>query len=240
MIKFRLFVVYVTAAGLFAVMPAAAAVKIAKYSGIVASGFDQTGVFAAPGSELAGYSWIATYTYDKKLGGYNYTDNITYSTSYGGPYYGEPGTPIISASITINGVTRSIAGAYAGSVTTDNSDNYVQHIAQDDDYNNNIYSSSYIYNYGRAVGAPVSLNQNFGPVALAVDFDYGYMAVHRYNTVTGEVYDFAVAALGGNTVYSVSNVVPEPASWALMIAGFGLVGAAARRNRRVETRHAIA
>jgi hypothetical protein len=27
------------------------------------------------------------------------------------------------------------------------------------------------------------------------------------------------------------GVVPEPASWAMMIAGFGLVGAAARRNR---------
>jgi hypothetical protein len=26
-------------------------------------------------------------------------------------------------------------------------------------------------------------------------------------------------------------VVPEPASWALLIAGFGLVGAAARRRR---------
>jgi hypothetical protein len=27
--------------------------------------------------------------------------------------------------------------------------------------------------------------------------------------------------------------VPEPASWAMLIAGFGLVGAAARRRRTV-------
>ena len=29
--------------------------------------------------------------------------------------------------------------------------------------------------------------------------------------------------------------VPEPASWALMIGGFGLVGAAARRQRQTVT-----
>lgn len=33
--------------------------------------------------------------------------------------------------------------------------------------------------------------------------------------------------------FGTSGVVPEPASWALMIAGFGLVGAAARRRRTV-------
>lgn len=43
--------------------------------------------------------------------------------------------------------------------------------------------------------------------------------------------------LGGNNVVfsaatAVAGAVPEPDSWALLIAGFGLVGAAARRQRR--------
>ena len=38
-------------------------------------------------------------------------------------------------------------------------------------------------------------------------------------------------AFGGN----ISGVVPEPASWALMIAGFGLVGATMRRRRMATT-----
>ena len=33
--------------------------------------------------------------------------------------------------------------------------------------------------------------------------------------------------------YGFANAVPEPASWALMIAGFGLAGAATRRRRAV-------
>jgi hypothetical protein len=34
-------------------------------------------------------------------------------------------------------------------------------------------------------------------------------------------------------IVSSPNAVPEPASWALMVAGFGVAGAAARRSRRV-------
>ena len=36
---------------------------------------------------------------------------------------------------------------------------------------------------------------------------------------------------GGVEVIATSGAVPEPASWAMLIAGFGLVGAAARRKK---------
>lgn len=36
-----------------------------------------------------------------------------------------------------------------------------------------------------------------------------------------------------NFSFQVSNAVPEPATWAMMIGGFGLVGAAMRRRQRV-------
>lgn len=46
-----------------------------------------------------------------------------------------------------------------------------------------------------------------------------------------------VRALGGNGErrfqFTIGSVVPEPASWAMMIAGFGLVGTAARKRRRL-------
>ncbi len=37
-----------------------------------------------------------------------------------------------------------------------------------------------------------------------------------------------------------TGAVPEPASWAMMLAGFGLVGFAARRKAKVQTSHATA
>jgi opacity protein-like surface antigen len=45
----------------------------------------------------------------------------------------------------------------------------------------------------------------------------------------------AVFTLGQVTV---PTAVPEPASWAMMIGGFGLIGAATRRRSRVRTAHA--
>ena len=46
------------------------------------------------------------------------------------------------------------------------------------------------------------------------------------------IFDFSTS--GGQAVFAYNAaVVPEPASWAMLIAGFGLVGAAARRRRAV-------
>jgi hypothetical protein len=54
--------------------------------------------------------------------------------------------------------------------------------------------------------------------------DLGQIAVHGFNR-----------AAGTQTYYLLTPVtgVPEPGVWALMIVGFGLCGAAARRRRAI-------
>ncbi len=56
--------------------------------------------------------------------------------------------------------------------------------------------------------------------------------------------NFAVSFSGGSDIegpyaatgtFAAVNIVPEPATWAMLIAGFGLVGFAARRRRTVAT-----
>jgi hypothetical protein len=228
--QFRTLTVAVAAAGLLAAMPAAAVVKIAKYTGTVANGYDTTGVFGAPNTDLTGYSWVATYTYDRSLGFYQFTDGVSYDYSYGGPGYGVVGSPVLSSTITINGVTKSLPGAWAGYVYTGTSP-FVQHYAQDYSDDGITYTSNYNNNYTYPAGAPASLDQNFGPVAATGS--YGYTQWYTYDYVTSTQIEAAYANMGSDAVYSVGNAVPEPASWALMIAGFGMVGGTLRRRRGV-------
>jgi hypothetical protein len=62
----------------------------------------------------------------------------------------------------------------------------------------------------------------------------GYVSATPFTTLTFNRH--ALATVGDsfsvdNLTFSSSAAVPEPASWAMLIAGFGLVGAMARRRR---------
>lgn len=84
------------------------------------------------------------------------------------------------------------------------------------------------------------LQQSGGPYVDAVDIRYdapgdppytgesiqNASLTYPYITVSG-----SSDGIGFWLVRSASDAIPEPAAWALMIAGFGLVGSAARRRR---------
>ena len=57
-------------------------------------------------------------------------------------------------------------------------------------------------------------------------------------TLNGDVRDvsqFRIGGVGDTTVDPGGGGVPEPASWAMMMAGFGLVGATMRRRKTLQT-----
>ena len=61
--------------------------------------------------------------------------------------------------------------------------------------------------------------------------------IFRTNARNFQVGTFGVidgSTLSGLT-YAPTGAVPEPATWAMMVGGFGLLGAAARRSRRART-----
>ncbi|SOB81068.1 PEP-CTERM protein-sorting domain-containing protein [Sphingomonas guangdongensis] len=74
---------------------------------------------------------------------------------------------------------------------------------------------------GQAVSFPNGLNSNEGG---RVSYDFGGAAGLRSATFTSSQSAFEIDSLAA--------AVPEPASWAMMIFGFGAVGGALRSNRR--------
>ena len=92
---------------------------------------------------------------------------------------------------------------------------------------------------------PAFLGQNSGEPYVFVNFfnDNGRFdrivfaenpQVGGYESDNHTVGRFLTKGTGTNVPIT-SGVVPEPASWAMLIAGFGLVGAASRRRRGIAT-----
>lgn len=75
---------------------------------------------------------------------------------------------------------------------------------------------------GEIGGVYQLLGANFSGPAWAT----GTLNLHYWDSNNGDNSDFI-------TVNVASGVVPEPASWAMLITGFGLVGATLRRRRAV-------
>lgn len=95
--------------------------------------------------------------------------------------------------------------------------------------------------YGGNQGYTVTLNGSTGPITLAsgaTTTNQGFTAVSSGKTVlTGGTYTLTFQALDSgsdNTAFidAVSvAAVPEPATWGMMLLGFGMVGAGLRRRR---------
>jgi len=66
-----------------------------------------------------------------------------------------------------------------------------------------------------------------------VDNAGGVTAFYRFNAGTNlDSISFTNGSVSGVALYSTGVAVPEPATWAMMLGGFGVLGAAARRRQR--------
>jgi hypothetical protein len=82
---------------------------------------------------------------------------------------------------------------------------------------------------GLAAGAPthtITFALNFANEVTSLNL---FNFVARYQSISGSGANGAL--YDGDSGVGYADVVPEPASWAMLIAGFGLVGAAMRRRQ---------
>jgi len=215
-----------------------AAVMVASYSGVFFSGNDQAGIFVTPNGSLAGYRFVASYTYDTALGVRTTVPGVS-DKILGGDSTGDA-TPILSATLSLNGVTYDFSSNYHGYVL----------VQADFAGHNTVFDtphllSQYLTAYSELSGAPTSLEgsgQDLHTVYQSqVDFEiFGRPSLTDPFTRTwgqtkfGSDLTYSVAPLdddgGGGGGGGHAGGVPEPSAWTLLIAGFGLAGAALRRR----------
>jgi hypothetical protein len=216
--------------------PAAAAIITVTVTGTVHDGFDQSGMFGAANTDLAGAIFSVVEYFDTTkgqlvLGGSGGTSD---ALAGGFAFNGLPSPG--SATVTINGMSALVSGNAIGllqsrtvgtkgfstvtqvdigdHVTTENGlglqlspgtplhflNGWHSDCPVADDCRGSFYFTQYAYTTNPGVPSGGYIYQNLG---------------------TFELDTFDV---------SVSGAVPEPATWAMMIAGFGLVGWAMRRR----------
>ena len=226
--------IFVSTALLFA-CPANASTYLTTYTGTVLGANDELGIFGAPGTYLDGLEFTAVFELTWPLAGAHFISNPN-SSYIGGGLGSGPGVPSpVSGKLTINGLTVNFSGSYQGyGVITDYSS-----------INNNdsldYYLESRENNLQTYLDAGVDSSTNFVNLAdLTNPLSYT-MGPNDYSTGSWGIYDpndlAAPRSVGflrfsSVTVSPLASAVPEPATWATMLLGFGLIGGAMRYRRR--------
>lgn len=99
----------------------------------------------------------------------------------------------------------------------------------------NINFSTFVDGYGDSQYLTTAVAQNFSLVT-GTGYDgppsySAYVLDHSCGQRYGDPQASCVGSDGLNFAFRISGAVPEPASWALMITGFGMVGGALRSRR---------
>lgn len=219
--------------------PSRATQYLISYNGVLTSGLDTTGMFYAPNTDLVGKSIQMDFVLTLPTPGAISATNGISNRLYGGASYGAPSP--LAASVTINGVTQYNDGLYVGD--TSRSITPGAH---------NVYAAAYqqrfvdgIFSSRQFVGSAYGPGFNLSSLSLGsfVDANVGGVGSFFFNDRFFPSYDAINVAGGEFTVTAVKvseytapdpsgAAVPEPQTWALMIAGFGLVGRRLRYRRQ--------
>ena len=241
------FLLPIAAAALSVLTPIAAqaAQFVITYRGTFLSGGDNTGAFGAQGTDFTNAAFTAIYFLNTStVGATTRTDGLTFSEILGGTRANTVSP--VSASLTINGFTRAINGLASGEARLQNSDpglsDSMYHGVAEENSNTTSFTSNYMYHTVED-GSEGSLipSVNWSSSSWGSSFIYnpspnnntGYFQFSTRNNTTGNDEEYAQGLMNIESVTVASvGAIPEPATWLMMIVGFGMVGASIRSTRR--------
>jgi PEP-CTERM motif len=206
---------------------ASATIATITYTGTVATGADETGIFGQAATELGGDAFKLVYTLDTSKGNSagGCSGGQCFQEDYGGSNFGV--APSMTAALTIKGVTVFFDGSLVSDDFSRQNSNGsgLSQISQEDFGGIGLVRSNFINGNG----------SNFFPLSLTTPYSLSLIGSAEQAT------DFSISGASGTArgTFSPDHVslsvpgVPEPASWAMMLVGFGLAGVALRRGRTV-------
>lgn len=223
-------------------VPAHATIVFVTYTGTVATGIDWRGYFSQVGSDLAGSRYVARYMFDTARS--RLVTSATSNLALGGVLASDTDSPSLTTSFTINGRSIAFAGSHYGLIrgANDGTASSQQHSSSFYGRLDRTFGDFFVgHNIANDIGSlPAALEQRFTYRISADDRTAAVarLSLQNYDTDSFELFatlDLAPQTLSIRTLSDGPPVVPEPASWALMITGFGLVGVAMRRRSAVVT-----
>jgi hypothetical protein len=205
-------------------------------TGNILNGYDKAGAFGSPNSNLTGLPFSAIFTVQPKAG-----DTVinTPSLSY---LFGTGGASPVTAALSIGTGTYYFGGKLSGSALASNGASPgtigvdgLYYSSEDTDVSTLPPASTLFYVSIQSVRDLLSKADfsSYSTINLTpADNAQGLAQVANYNQLTGTYNDVSYANLSLTSISAkLSAPVPEPATWAMMIVGFGLAGVALRRQR---------
>lgn len=225
--------------------PVQAGIFLITFSGTVTSASDSAQVFG-PADTLVGKTFSAAYTLNYPSPGGTTNETSFFRSYFGGAQYGTAAP--LNALLTINGRAQAFGGSYSSSFTkvNDDPDSHIDEIS--------VGLQDIIFLDGYLVIGTTTLGTSFQSETQdflsSLDFDeeidvdlapggrglgrFFYAVENEFGSryATG---DLAVT----HVKVEVIEPLPEPATWAMMIVGVGLVGIAMRRRRTIGLKRCV-
>jgi PEP-CTERM motif len=216
------------ALALFGITSAASAdIVYVTYSGTVLSGYDQIGIFGAPGSSLAGDAYTTFYIFNTSVGEIH--SDPFFNSDLGGVVgiYAQP-SPSLGAVLTINGISMGIGGGSVGYLYGIDYGDFSRSYDLAGDPSRSVYNQ--MSDPTRSI--PVSINMPFSYTVTPANGGYGQgQAMLGIDPVSGAAY--LIDLVPTTVSVSVPGAVPEPSTWAMMLIGLaGLGFVACHRQKR--------